>query len=665
MPHRKITVPALLLLWVVTRLGLPATFATPTFLPLDGGVVDPTFVSALTDEPSVVAVQADGKILVATAAASPTSARLVRLNADGSLDASYHIDSTALGAWVASVSPQPDGSALVATAAHSYSPTHLVHLKADGSTDDTYVQPPAGVRLATGDYLQFSVPSPYTAVLVTRVHADGVVADSFYVTIELPSPATPSNANFADSRFLTAFDSQGRLVVAVSTSQQVGSMILGTNLTRFFRLLGDGSFDSSFVSAFLGEAIFKLLCAPGSDKLYYYATWHSGSLGAVINTKFGRLNADASVDTSYAPITDSGNGSYTGISSFGADPSGGFLVLSSDHHSVVRYTADGEADANFALDLAPVTSLINASITGLTPLVDGRLLVTGNGTQRAYLTRFYPATHDATTRLVNLSVRSAAGTGSATVIVGFVVTGQGSKSVLVRTVGPGLGDLIVPDHLLDPRLTLFHGSDTLLTNDDWGSAADPQALISTGARLGAFPLISGSKDAAAVTALAAGAYSMHLSAADTVSHVGLAEVYDADGVPSDFDAPRLVNISTRAAAGTGSETLIAGFVISGPSAKRVLVRAVGPGLAGQGVSNPIADPQLYLYAGSTQIGFNGDWGNDAKIQGAAANVGAFSLSAGSKDAALLLTLPPGVYSAQASAADGAKGIVLLEIYEVP
>jgi hypothetical protein len=46
-------------------------------------------------------------------------------------------------------------------------------------------------------------------------------------------------------------------------------------------------------------------------------------------------------------------------------------------------------------------------------------------------------------------------------------------------------------------------------------------------------------------------------------------------------------------------------------------------------------------------------------------VGAFQLEAADWDSALLITLPPGVYSAQVSGRNGETGVVLLEVYEVP
>jgi len=288
-----------------------------------------------------------------------------------------------------------------------------------------------------------------------------------------------------------------------------------------------------------------------------------------------------------------------------------------------------------------------------------------NSAPRNYLARYYPATHDAGTRLANLSVRSAAGSGSATSIVGFVVAGQGGKTVLLRAVGPGLAGFNVAGSLTDSQLTLFGSGSVLLHNDDWSSGVNPAVVATLSVSVGAFPLVPGSKDAATSTSLPYGPYTMHIGAADGASGVGLAEVYDADDAPADFAASRLVNISARAHAGSGSETLIAGFVIVGKNTKRVLIRAVGPGLTQFNVDGVLADPQLMLFSGSTALASNDNWSGDATIQAAAAAVGAFALPANSSDAALLATLPPGAYTAHVSGASGLGGIALIEVYEVP
>lgn len=126
----------------------------------------------------------------------------------------------------------------------------------------------------------------------------------------------------------------------------------------------------------------------------------------------------------------------------------------------------------------------------------------------------------------------------------------------------------------------------------------------------------------------------------------------------------LRNLSTRGFVGSGSDILVAGFVVNGVAPKQVLVRAIGPTLADFGVPGAVSDPLLKLYRGSTVIGSNDDWGTNPAVPAASAIVGAFALPAGSTDSALVTTLMPGPYTAQVSGVSGATGVGLVEIYDV-
>ena len=133
-------------------------------------------------------------------------------------------------------------------------------------------------------------------------------------------------------------------------------------------------------------------------------------------------------------------------------------------------------------------------------------------------------------------------------------------------------------------------------------------------------------------------------------------------------SPRLVNLSARAATGAGDATLIPGFFIEGAAPKRVLVRGVGPGLGAFGVSGVLARPELTLRRGDgSVVASNRGWdagGDGAALAATAAGVGAFPLTAGSADCAIVATLPPGPYTAPVGAVDGATGVVLVEAYEL-
>lgn len=128
---------------------------------------------------------------------------------------------------------------------------------------------------------------------------------------------------------------------------------------------------------------------------------------------------------------------------------------------------------------------------------------------------------------------------------------------------------------------------------------------------------------------------------------------------------RLANLSTRAQVGTGSNVMITGFVVQDGAPKRVLLRAVGARLstAPFSLTGVLADPQLQLYdAQGTLVQVNDNWSNDdlATMN----SVGAFALTSGSRDAAIVATLSPGAYTAQVSGVNNTSGVAILEIYDV-
>jgi hypothetical protein len=131
---------------------------------------------------------------------------------------------------------------------------------------------------------------------------------------------------------------------------------------------------------------------------------------------------------------------------------------------------------------------------------------------------------------------------------------------------------------------------------------------------------------------------------------------------------RQLNISTRGFAGTGADTLIPAFVIAGANPKRLLIRAAGPALAAFGVGGTIADPQIAVVSNGTQVLTNDNWSADAAnataVRAAAASVGAFPFADGSKDAAAVVTLPPGSGSILVTGVGGATGEAIVEVYDL-
>ncbi len=284
-----------------------------------------------------------------------------------------------------------------------------------------------------------------------------------------------------------------------------------------------------------------------------------------------------------------------------------------------------------------------------------------------------------TTQLVNVATRGVAGTGADTMIVGFTIAGSRSKQVLLRAVGPGLAAFGVPGILADPILNLKSsaGAD-LATNDNWEqqTATTAANIAATAARVGAFALGAGSRDAVILTTLAPGNYTALVSSPNNSSGVIILEAYDTD-TPLD-PALKLANLASRGFVGTGGDVIIAGFLVSGPGPKTFLIRAIGPTLlqAPFNLAGALRDPYLKIFRGATLLRELDDWDSPASAQAslraAAARVGAFALreTRGTSpstglDAVMLITLPPGNYTAQMSGLDEGTGIGLIEVYEMP
>jgi hypothetical protein len=265
-------------------------------------------------------------------------------------------------------------------------------------------------------------------------------------------------------------------------------------------------------------------------------------------------------------------------------------------------------------------------------------------------------------RAMNLSCRSALGVGEV-LIPGFYVAGSGTKALLIRAVGPGLVPFGVTGALPDPRLRVWAGTTEVVANDDW----QPGLVAEASLRLGAFPLPEGSKDAALLVTVAAGAsYTVHVTGSG--SGPVLLELYDADPVDIPASA-RIENLSVRGRAGTGDAALIVGLVVAGRGQRPFLLRGGGPALSALGVGNALPDPRLILFdASRRQLLQNDDWERSAHL-GALENVrqrvGAFPYPANSRDAAELAMLGAGAYTLQVAAADEREGEVLAEIYASP
>jgi hypothetical protein len=350
-----------------------------------------------------------------------------------------------------------------------------------------------------------------------------------------------------------------------------------------------------------------------------------------------------------------------------------FAALPEISFSTAPITLNATATSALPITFAVISG--PAALSGITLTLTGPGSITVRATQAGSAT-FHPAAPVDRTflvapaadpaRLVNLSIRAAAGTGDQTLVVGFTVGGGATndqKPLLIRGAGPALAGFGVADALADPVLTVFEDATVIATNDDWGNDIQVAARA---AALGAFAFAASSRDSALISSIAPKGYTVQLTGKSAASGVALVEVYDASTTFTGTSS-RLTNVSARTQVGTGGNVLITGFVVGGSGTGRILVRAAGPALSAFGLGGVLVDPKLELFrsvgASSVLVAENDDWSNTTLA--AQQSVGAFALTPGSKDAVLVATLEPGSYTAQVSGVGGTTGVALVEIYQLP
>jgi hypothetical protein len=260
---------------------------------------------------------------------------------------------------------------------------------------------------------------------------------------------------------------------------------------------------------------------------------------------------------------------------------------------------------------------------------------------------------------INLSTRMRVQTGDNVGIGGFIITGNAPKHLLLRAIGPSLAQLGIPNVLSDPVLEL-HGSGAFapITNNNWrDDPAQEAAIIATG-----IPP-SNDLEAAIDATLNPGAYTAIVRGQSNTSGVGLVEVYDLNQA-----APaKLANISTRAFVGTGSDIVIAGFIIGNnnppsPADDRIIVRGIGPSLTPLGVANALGNPTLELRDSNAALLIaNNDWQDDPTQATELIAAGLAPLN--NLESGLAMALPPGLYTALLSGVNNGTGVGLVEVYD--
>ncbi|MEY2506567.1 MAG: hypothetical protein QOH01_896 [Verrucomicrobiota bacterium] len=258
-------------------------------------------------------------------------------------------------------------------------------------------------------------------------------------------------------------------------------------------------------------------------------------------------------------------------------------------------------------------------------------------------------------RLVNLSTRMQVGTGDNALFAGFIMSGSGSKRLVIRAIGPssGLGGAVG-----NPVLELHDSSTaTIATNDNWGDAPNHQEISDLG-------LAPGSPNESVILTTVPSdpngiGYTAIMRGVNNTGGLGVVELYDLDSGPGST----LLNISTRGQVGADPNALIGGFILGGTDSKQILVRAIGPSLTGFGVPNALSDPTLdFVNAQGTVLGSNNDWmSSPQKTQIQNSGLAPTNL----KESALIQTVSAGNYTAVVHGVDGGTGVGSVEFYQLP
>lgn len=321
-----------------------------------------------------------------------------------------------------------------------------------------------------------------------------------------------------------------------------------------------------------------------------------------------------------------------------------------------------DAPLNYLIDYAFITAENTDTMAQLVGLDDSGTQVfdyqypTG-GCNTAYNSLPLHAEHftlSTSGQALNLSTRGNVGTGENVLVGGFIVTGFEAKNIVVRALGPSLAGAGVTGALADPVLTIYDSTGAVVaSNDEWANA---EAASEIQAR-GLAP--TDAHEAATLRRLDPGAYTVIVSGKSGSEGVGLVEAYDLTRNTNS----ELGNISTRGMVTPGDGALIGGFIIGNRSDATVVVRALGPSLAAAGIVGVLNNPTLTVYNASGEaVSSNDDWQNGAQA-GMLQSIGLAPTDP--SEAATLVTVPPGSYTAVVEGVDAGTGVGLLEVYNLP
>jgi uncharacterized delta-60 repeat protein len=326
-----------------------------------------------------VAVQPDGKIVIGgafTTVDGTTRNRIARLNADGTLDTSFGNGLAGASSTVRAVAVQSDGKVVIGgdfTSVNGITINRVARLNADGSLDATF-DPGTGASstvnvLAVQSDGKVVIGGFFTTVngtarnQIARLNADGTLDTSFGNGL----------AGAGDTVQAVAVQSDGKIVIGGGFTT-----VNGVSRERIARLNADGTLDTSFGNGLAGAGSGVEAVAVQSDGKIVIGGWFT-TVNGVSRNRIARLNADGTLDTSFGDGLAGANNTVYAV----AIQSDGKIVIGGNFTSVngttinrvARLNADGTLDTGFN----PGTGA-NFPVWTVAIQSDGKIVIGGNFT---------------------------------------------------------------------------------------------------------------------------------------------------------------------------------------------------------------------------------------------------------------------------------------------
>jgi uncharacterized delta-60 repeat protein len=610
---------------------------------------------------ATIAVQADGKVLAGgyfstlapNGGAAVTRNRIARLEADGRLDRTLDVNMFPIGVLATAV--QPDGKVLIGggfTSVSGVERNHIARLNRDGTLDIAFDPNATGIVGADIVYslaVQWDgkvlVGGTFTSVSgqprnrMARLDATTGLPDSFDPDI---NGAVNAIALQADGMILAGGDFS---TVGGQTRMGLARIDPTTGLADSFNANADGS-----VASIVVQADGKIVTGGNFS-----------SMGGQTRNRIARLDATTGLADSFNPDANDQVFSVT------VQPDGKILAggsFTSIGGQIRSRIARLDGTTGLADSFDPSANAF-ANVFSIAVQADGKVIAGGEFTGIGGQPRNGIARLDATTGLADSFDPQASGSVSSIAVQGDgkILAGGGFNSIsgqprsgLARLTNDtsALQDLAVTEKTVTWTRS---GSSPQFTRVSFAYSNDNAnyVLLGNGTAAGSTWTVGGlSLPTGQNFYIRARGYSRsgRYNGSESIT----------DSVRTAFLPPptKAINVSTRMLVQTGENVGIGGFIITGSIPKRVLIRGIGPSLFFSGVPNWLNDPTLELFNSDHSIAYNNDWQDtDGSAIRATGLSPIFDL-----EAALLVTLPAGSYTAVLRGNNEGTGVALVEVYDL-